>query len=237
MSNVKHDKKYWEQSLNAQAARSSPFESFDPFEPEPVLDSPVITTLKREPHPGVPTPPYGRASTSLEVIASKVRVLEDKLEDAKKDVLYHKELLLREEIENRSLSDHLQYQLLKADAHRMVWSAREYLGVNYPDSRDAQAILTDVFQELSASGINHRAIRDKYVAEKKSRQVYFTDKFKEALKAATPEQFHPYAKAISLCCQKPLKEEIISSILYLDCSACGKLWLCKGPVEGTASDV
>jgi hypothetical protein len=216
MSNVKHDKKYWEQFLNAQAARSSPFESFDPFEPEPVLDSPVITTLKREPHPhpSVPTPPYGRASTSLEVIASKVRVLEGRLEDAKKDVLYHKELLLREEIENRSLSDHLQYQLLKADAHRMVWSAREYLGVNYPDSRDAQAILTDVFQELSASGINHRAIRGKYQIDKLSRK-----------------------KAISFCCQKPLKEEIIDSILYLVCSACGKLWVCKGPVEGTASNV
>jgi hypothetical protein len=186
------------------------------------FDSPVITTLKREPHhhTGVPTPPYGRASTSLEVIASKVRVLEGRLEDAKKDVLYYKELLLREEIENRSLNDHLQYQLLKADAHRMVWSAREYLGVNYPDSRDAQAILTDVFQELSASGINYRAIRGKYQIDKLSRQ-----------------------KAISFCCQKPLKEEIIpvpnsaNSILYLACSACGKLWVCKGPVEGTVSDV
>jgi len=216
MSNVKHDKKYWEQFLNAQAAWSSPFELFDPFEPEPVLDSPVITTLKREPHPGVPTPPYGRASTSLEVIASKVRVLEGRLEDAKKDVLYHKELLLREEIENKSLSDHLQYQLLKADAHRMVWSAHEYLRVNYPDICGPQAILAEAFQELSVAGIDGKAIRDKYQIDKLSRQ-----------------------KAISFCCQKPLKDEIIpvpnsaDSILYLACGACGRLWVRKGPVEGT----
>ena len=116
----------------------------------------------------------------------------------------------------------------------MVWSAREYLLVNYPDTDwHARNVLAKALQELSKPDIDSKVIRDKYVAEKKSRQVYFTDKFKEALKAATPEQFHPYAKAISLCCQKPLKEEIISSILYLACSACGKLWLCKGPVEGT----
>ena len=176
-------------------------------------DSPVVTNLKREPHPhpGVPTPPYGRASTSLEVIANKVRVLEDKLEDAKKDVLYHKQLLSEAEVVNWTLNDRFEYLQLKADAYRMVWSAREYLQINYPDTDwQSKNILSEAFQELSESGISHGVIRDKYVAEKKSRQ-----------------------KAISFCCQKPLKEEIIDSILFLACSACGRLWLCKGPVEGT----
>ena len=291
MSNVKHDKKYWEQyGQNFNAEWSSPFEpesvvqnflkvldtpavtlalaeeglqvdretlkefikdrqaewhsQGDGYSPSPDTnslptnpvvcnyDSPVVTNLKREPHPrpDVPTPPYGRASTSLEVIANKVRVLEDKLYEAQQSLAQVKGV-------NSLLSDQIAYERLKANAYRMVWSAREYLLVNYPDTDwHARNVLAKALQELSKPDIDSKVIRDKYVAEKISRQVYFTDKFKEALKAATPEQFHP-GELVSFDCPKPLTEKLIDNVLYSAESFGVELRVrkksVKSPVEGT----
>ena len=307
MSNVKHDKKYWEQyGQNFNAEWSSPFEpesvvqnflkvldtpavtlalaeeglqvdretlkefikdrqaewhsQGDGYSPSidtnslptnPVVcnyDSPVVTNALSgsssgqaalgfrpadritndllNPARDVPTPPYGRASTSLEVIANKVRVLEDKLYEAQQSLAQVKGV-------NSLLSDQIAYERLKADAYRMVWSAREYLLVNYPDTDcHAMNVLAKALQELSKPGIDSKVIRDKYVAEKKSRQVYFTDKFKEALKAATPEQFHP-GELVSFDCPKPLTEKLIDNVLYSAESFGVELRVRKRPVEGT----
>ena len=309
MSNVKHDKKYWEQyGQNFNAEWSSPFEpesvvqnflkvldtpavtlalaeeglqvdretlkeftkdrqaewhsQGDGYSPSPDTnslptnpvvcnyDSPVVTNALSgsssgqaalgfrpadritndllNPARDVPTPPYGRASTSLEVIANKVRVLEDKLYEAQQSLAQVKGV-------NSLLSDQIAYERLKADAYRMVWSAREYLLVNYPDTDwGAQTILGKSLHELSGYdyGIDSKVIWDKYVAEKKSRQVYFTDKFKEALKAATPEQFHP-GELVSFDCPKPLSEKLIDNILYLAATFGVELRVHKGAVEGT----
>jgi hypothetical protein len=65
------------------------------------------------------------------------------------------------------LEDQLEYEKLKADAYRMVWSAREYLYYTPGDSPTIHTyrILTDVLNTLEFERVNGVAIRDKYKAQ------------------------------------------------------------------------
>lgn len=60
------------------------------------------------------------------------------------------------------LEEQLEYEKLKADAYRMVWSAREYLRVTQPENYAGLANLSSALNTLEVERVDGVAIREKY---------------------------------------------------------------------------
>ena len=75
--------------------------------------------------------------------------------------------IIRERDMRQNLYELLEYEKLKADAYKMVWSAREYLrqnwGTDFVEAYDpAWRILTNVLNTFNAERVDGVAIREKY---------------------------------------------------------------------------